>query len=94
MWRLLLGIGLVPLFCTLYTRLTMPESKPYEQCMSPHDHQCRTIAEWNLDVAKDTSLTDSNKRGLHEQIQDFREYFGCWKHAKVLFATCMTWFLL
>ena len=29
-WRLLLGIGLVPLIGTLYARLTLPESKPYE----------------------------------------------------------------
>lgn len=31
-WRLLFGIGLVPAFCTLYFRLTMKETKPYEQC--------------------------------------------------------------
>lgn len=31
-WRLLFGIGLVPLIATLYFRLTMPESRPYEQC--------------------------------------------------------------
>lgn len=31
-WRLLFGIGLVPLIMTLYFRLTMPESKPYLQC--------------------------------------------------------------
>ena len=30
-WRLLLGIGMVPLACTLYFRLTMAESKPYEK---------------------------------------------------------------
>ncbi|KIX03320.1 uncharacterized protein Z518_06872 [Rhinocladiella mackenziei CBS 650.93] len=30
-WRLLFGIGLVPLILTLYFRLTMPESKPYKQ---------------------------------------------------------------
>lgn len=30
-WRLLFGIGLVPLILTLYARLTMKESKPYEQ---------------------------------------------------------------
>lgn len=31
-WRLMFGIGLVPLIITLYFRLTMPESKPYRQC--------------------------------------------------------------
>ena len=30
-WRLLFGIGLVPLILTLYARLTMRESKPYEK---------------------------------------------------------------
>lgn len=30
-WRLLFGIGLVPLILTLYARLTMKESKPYEK---------------------------------------------------------------
>jgi MFS transporter, PHS family, inorganic phosphate transporter len=32
-WRLFLGIGLIPLVITLYFRLTMPESKPYQRCM-------------------------------------------------------------
>lgn len=30
-WRLLFGIGIVPLILTLYARLTMKESKPYEK---------------------------------------------------------------
>jgi PHS family inorganic phosphate transporter-like MFS transporter len=33
-WRLLFGIGLVPLIATLYARLTMKESKPYEKYVS------------------------------------------------------------
>lgn len=45
-------------------------------------------------VAKETSLTDSGKRGFGQQLQDFREYFSEWKHAKVLIATSMCWFLL
>lgn len=31
-WRLLFGIGLVPLIASLYARLTMKESKVYEKC--------------------------------------------------------------
>jgi hypothetical protein len=46
------------------------------------------------DVAKDTSLTSSDKRGLREQFKDFRVYFGCWKHAKALIGTAGCWFLL
>lgn len=31
-WRLLFGIGLLPLLASLYSRLTMKESKAYEKC--------------------------------------------------------------
>lgn len=31
-WRLLFGIGIVPAIVTLYSRLTMPETKPYMKC--------------------------------------------------------------
>jgi PHS family inorganic phosphate transporter-like MFS transporter len=34
------------------------------------------------------------KRGFNEQWKDFREYFSEWRHAKVLFATAASWFLL
>lgn len=33
-WRLLFGIGLIPLIATLYARLTMKESRPYEKYVS------------------------------------------------------------
>lgn len=33
-WRLLLGLGLVPCIATLYARLTMRETKPYEKYVS------------------------------------------------------------
>ena len=31
-WRLLLGIGLIPAAFTLYARLTIAETLPYQQC--------------------------------------------------------------
>lgn len=31
-WRLLLGLGILPAACTLYMRLTMKETGPYEKC--------------------------------------------------------------
>lgn len=31
-WRLLLGIGIVPAAFTLYARLTITETQPYKQC--------------------------------------------------------------
>jgi PHS family inorganic phosphate transporter-like MFS transporter len=31
-WRLLLGIGIIPALFTLYARLTISETVPYKQC--------------------------------------------------------------
>ncbi|XHF99944.1 hypothetical protein AWENTII_003424 [Aspergillus wentii] len=72
-WRLLLGIGIVPAALTLYARLTIGETTPYRQFV----------------ISGDTR----QKRGLKEQWNDFRIYFGKWRHAKVLFATAASWFL-
>lgn len=36
----------------------------------------------------------SGTRNYGTQIKDFKEYFSQWKHAKVLIATCLCWFLL
>ena len=33
-WRLLLGLGVIPAALTLYARLTMSETKPYQNCQS------------------------------------------------------------
>jgi len=33
-WRLLLGIGIIPAVFTLYARLTIAETLPYKQCQS------------------------------------------------------------
>jgi hypothetical protein len=76
-WRLLFGIGLVPLILTLYARLNMKESQPYTKY-----------------VSRETSLVGKGKRGLAEQLKDFREYFANLKHARTLFAVSASWFLL
>lgn len=52
------------------------------------------MADNDADVTAETSLTSSNKRGLRQQFRDFKTYFSCWRHIKVLFATSTCWFLL
>ncbi|CAI7636163.1 hypothetical protein N7533_013679 [Penicillium manginii] len=72
-WRLLLGIGIIPAVFTLYARLTIAETLPYKQYVCDE--------------------ATGQKRDLKQQWRDFREYFGEWKHARVLFATSAAWFL-
>lgn len=76
-WRLLFGIGLIPLILTLYARLNMKESQPYTKY-----------------VSTETGLVGKDKRGLSEQMKDFREYFADNEHARTLFAVSAAWFLL
>ncbi|KAI1827390.1 major facilitator superfamily domain-containing protein [Xylaria intraflava] len=75
-WRLLFGLGIIPLTATVYARFTIKETKPYEKY-----------------VANETSVMDTTKRSYRDQMRDFREYFGEWRHAKVLFATAFSWLL-
>lgn len=46
-WRLFLGLGMIPAAITLYARWTMAETAPYEKCM-PHSHQTALVRESQL----------------------------------------------
>ncbi|KAJ7681559.1 inorganic phosphate transporter [Mycena rosella] len=101
-WRIVVGLSLVPAFATLYQRLTLPEST-------------RFIASKNQDVAKqkeeqvaaaEAHSAEEPKKGADGEVEvaevlkkkaHFREflvYFSEWRHAKLLIGTCVCWFLL
>lgn len=76
-WRLLLALGIVPAALTLYARLTMRETEPYEKCESFCGSICKVNdTDYYSDVAKETSLTKTNRRGLKDQFRDFHVYFN------------------
>ncbi|KAJ5724691.1 hypothetical protein N7493_006419 [Penicillium malachiteum] len=78
-WRLLLGIGIIPAIFTLYARLTISETQLYNKR--------------GFDAELTATVVCNNKRGLGDQWKDVREYFGDWRHARTLFATSASWFL-
>ena len=90
-WRLLLGLGVVPAALTVYARLTMRETGPYEKCTY---YVPGSGADSPSDVATSTALTANGSRGLKEQFADFREYFRTPRHGMALFAVSAVWFLL
>jgi hypothetical protein len=89
-WRLLLGVGILPAAFTLYARLTIEETEPYKQCEISPNRQL-SLPDTRLDVCNEST---GQKRGFTTQWKEFREYFSQWRHAKVLFATAASWFLL
>ncbi|KAK7214619.1 hypothetical protein V2G26_002622 [Clonostachys chloroleuca] len=76
-WRLLMGLPLLPCLLTIYSRLTMKETRPYEKYVRH---------------AGSGSAADKT-RSICEQLHDFRLYFSQYRHAMALFSACASWFL-
>jgi len=95
-WRLIVGFGCIPACIALYYRLTIPESPRYtadvEQNINKAIHHTRQmIYKENVQI-EEKSINQKEKPNTWK---DFREYFfGKWKNFKILFATCICWFLL
>lgn len=92
-WRLCIGLGAVPAVATVYLRFTMPESPRYALDVE-HDIEAAAAAKGQQiseELSKQYTKVDTSKRN---HWQEFRSYFGQWKHFKVLFGTSVSWFLL
>jgi PHS family inorganic phosphate transporter-like MFS transporter len=97
MWRLLIGLGCVPGCIALYFRLTIPETPRFTMDI-----------ERNIDQAQaDIKEVLEHQRGLRNEddpiqridapratFADFRNYFGQWRHFKILFGCAYSWFAL
>ncbi|KAG9011526.1 hypothetical protein FRB94_008095 [Tulasnella sp. JGI-2019a] len=109
-WRILVGLSLVPAAGTLYQRLTMPESTKYIESQKIWNEESAFLKKNGITVTEKPAQTPTTEgRGpvplvtrdelqaaatKKEQWRDFVMYFSEWRHFKVLFATCMCWFLL
>jgi PHS family inorganic phosphate transporter-like MFS transporter len=101
-WRILIGAGCIPGVVALYFRLTIPETPRFTMDIERNVKQaCRNIEAvlsangvepgvWRVDRQASTERTDVPRAS----IRDFKQYFGQWKNARVLFATAYCWFAL
>ncbi|GJJ15999.1 hypothetical protein Clacol_010278 [Clathrus columnatus] len=101
-WRIIVGLSLIPAFATLYFRLTLPESKRYikaRQRVEGIDSEESTMDET---LKKDDSSSEkhSNRPATHVMVEkkqhvlEFISYFSEWRHLKILIGTCSCWFFL
>ncbi|KAJ6483258.1 major facilitator superfamily domain-containing protein [Mycena sanguinolenta] len=101
-WRIVVGVSLIPAFGTLYQRLTLPESDRFKesqgQAQEVNEIQLQHGEHWAAEAA-------AKKAGQHNayaaevvhkeaHFQEFLHYFSEWRHAKLLIGTSMCWFLL
>ncbi|KAF8837549.1 MFS general substrate transporter [Paxillus ammoniavirescens] len=98
-WRIVVGLSLIPAFGTLYQRLTLPESVRFEESRKLTAGELDNLKAKN-DVEITISSRNSNEGDVKEPLEkkahfkEFVEYFSEWRHAKILIGTCMCWFLL
>jgi Sugar (and other) transporter len=101
-WRILIGAGCVPGVVALYFRLTIPETPRFTMDIERNVKQaCRNVEAvlsangvapgvWCVDRRASMERTNAPRAS----IRDFKQYFGRWKNARVLFATAYSWFAL
>ena len=101
-WRILIGAGCVPGVVALYFRLTIPETPRFTMDIERNVKQaCRNIEAvlsangvdpgvWRVD--RQASMERPN--APRASIRDFKQYFGQWKNARILFGTAYSWFAL
>lgn len=69
-WRIVIGVSLVPAFGTLYQRLTMPESKRYTEAKQLTDRNQELDLEKEVAVMKETDLHSEGISGSSSDIEE------------------------
>jgi len=94
-WRICIGLSLVPAFGTLYQRLTLPESKRFKEAQKT-GADSDDLKETDKELANSSSedVDDETHVTKKAHFSEFLEYISEWRHAKILIGTCSCWFLL
>ncbi|KAJ7448502.1 major facilitator superfamily domain-containing protein [Mycena latifolia] len=97
-WRIVVGLSLIPAFGTLYQRLTLPEATRFIEQQNQHangmelKHTNDSAEEAADKAAHEAAVAEVVHKKAH--FREFLIYFGEWRHAKMLIGTAMCWFLL
>ncbi|KAJ1304029.1 hypothetical protein OPQ81_008437 [Rhizoctonia solani] len=108
-WRIIVGLSLIPAFGTLYQRFVMPESARFNKTRSPEADEAqkgeaeKKATQVNKRVESRSSSDDSNvsppqaemvEINKKAQIHEFFIYISEWRHARMLIGTALSWFLV
>jgi len=105
-WRIIMGVAIIPACATLWPRLTMPEGKQFLQSQelnkgsstssidahSEEYHRKASLAVAQEGVAPPAII--SGTEVSNAKFNTFFVYFSEWRHFKTLFGTASTWFLV
>ncbi|KAJ2082926.1 hypothetical protein H4R24_001196 [Coemansia sp. RSA 988] len=102
-WRIIMGLGVVPGIIALYFRLTIPETPRYTLDVEKDTH--RAVQDVQKSLGKHKQEDSSSQALLQSNIQpdapikkptwtEFYHHFKHWRHFRVLMGTVVTWFAL
>ncbi|KAJ7921192.1 major facilitator superfamily domain-containing protein [Mycena leptocephala] len=98
-WRIVVGVSLIPAFGTLYQRLTLPESDRFKEAQ-----QQQAANAMELQHANESAEVDAKKAELHDtqdadttevvvekpaHFREFLAYFSEWRRGRILLGTCL-----
>ncbi|KII90528.1 hypothetical protein PLICRDRAFT_536373 [Plicaturopsis crispa FD-325 SS-3] len=108
-WRISVGLSLIPAFATLYQRLTLPESTRFLESQKLQKQE----DEESIEELKRKQNAESEGKSVagsepepaptvdvqvvvtkKAHFKEFIRYFSEWRHAKLLLGTCLCWFLV
>ncbi|KAI9310200.1 major facilitator superfamily domain-containing protein [Zopfochytrium polystomum] len=99
-WRIALGVGVIPAVIAVYFRLTIPETPRYTvDVVGDADKAERDVEKvLALNEVRDVTTNWGQEQVATTKVvvkqNDFASYFGKWNNLKVLIGTAYTWFAL
>ncbi|KAF7978454.1 hypothetical protein HWV62_652 [Athelia sp. TMB] len=99
-WRIVIGLSLIPAFGTLYQRLTLPESTRFIASQKSDEEMVADLKKITDPSIKEVQSVSSGTDNVEElvkqkaQFSEFVRYFSEWRHFKLLLGTCSCWFFL
>jgi PHS family inorganic phosphate transporter-like MFS transporter len=97
MWRILIGLGMVPACLALYFRLTIPETPRFTMDVERNFNQAQQDVDAMLTSGKfavDPDAVVQRVEAPKASWKDFFRHFGQWKNGKILLGTSFSWFAL
>ncbi|KAI9330756.1 major facilitator superfamily domain-containing protein [Obelidium mucronatum] len=93
-WRIAIGMGLLPAFLVIYFRFTMPETPRFTADVVGDVEAAARDVEIAMGVASGEVSAVAAKKPKTNKVTDFRTYFSKWKNMKILIGTAYCWFAL
>ncbi|KAJ1725657.1 hypothetical protein LPJ53_000136 [Coemansia erecta] len=100
-WRIIMGLGVVPGLIALYFRLTIPETPRYTLDIEQNVHQAARDIKTTIGKSTDddTESAPLQRPAAENKVQkptwtEFYHHFKKWKNFRVLMGTSVTWFAL